>query len=144
MRSPSRASLLRPALLCVLAALTVGGAGGCAALTAEPGPHVRTGAGEVTTDWRTRRNLHLLQHTHRRDDRGHLVVFLELQNVSDDDYIARVWVKFADADGLLERGAYDSDERRFAPGRTQIEWTSSTTSATSYVVELRSGRLLQW
>ena len=130
-------------LCCVLGALLLaGGAGGCAAPA--PGRLSVGSVGQVQMDWRTRRHLRLLRHESRRDMRGHLVVFLELQNTSEKDFVARVRVKFADADGRLEKWAFDTDERRFGPGRTQIEWTSSMPAARSYVVEMWGARFWRW
>lgn len=132
------------ALVAVLLALYAGGVGGCALFCPDPGPHVRTGAGEVKMDWRTCRNLRVLEHACRRGRHGRLAVLVAFQNRSDDPYVAKLRVKFADAHGMLEKQSYETSVYRFPPGNTPLEWTSSTPDAESYVVEVWSGRFLQW
>ena len=136
--------LWQPLLVYMLAVLAAGGGGGCASLAPAPEPLSVQATGRVQMDWRTLRNLRLLRHESRRDVRGHMVVLLELQNTSEEDFDARVRVKFADAAGRLEKWAYDTDERSFGPGRTQIEWTSSTPAARSYVVEMWGAKFWRW
>ncbi len=135
-------------LACLLAltmlAVGAGGAGGCALLAPQPGPQVRTAAGEVRMDWRSRRNLRVLQHRYWRQARGHLAVAVEFENFSAEVYVADLQVRFSDAHGVLDRWSQQTQERRFPPGRTALEWTSYTPEAAGYVVEVRSARLLQW
>jgi len=113
-------------------------------LQSAPGPHARTDTGEVKMDAATSIVLAVTEHRARRDSEGRLVVRVEFQNVSDSAYAAKVRAEFADAQGLLEKGAFDDDLRQFPPGTTSVEWRSSTPEAVSYVIEVWSGGAVPW
>jgi hypothetical protein len=95
-------------------------------------------------DWSASRKLQVTEHRYRRDSGGRLVAFVKFLNVSDKAYIARIRVKFADAQGLLEESPLKTHMHRFPPGATSMEWTSSTPDTQGYTIEVGSGRLLQW
>jgi hypothetical protein len=109
-----------------------------------PGTGARTELGEVRMDEPSSRILAVTEHRAHRDSQGRLAVHVEFQNTSDVLYPARVRAEFVDAQGMLEKGAFDVDLRQFLPGTTSMEWTSSTPDAVRYTVELWSGSSLPW
>jgi hypothetical protein len=128
----------------VLALVLIAGAGGCAWLGPEIGPNAASPAGRVEMDWRSRRNLRLVAHDFRRGPDGRLVVTATFANKGGGVYTANLRVKFADKDGLFERGSHEAAVHRFPPGETSLEWTSSTAAAQRYAVDVWSARWLQW
>jgi len=139
-----RAWLLGVALLPALVALA-----GCARwqkveLRLAPGTRARSELGQVRMDERTSDVLVVAAHRVRRDASGRLAVRVEFQNISDALYAARVRVEFVDAQGMLEKGAFDVDLRKFPPGTTTMDWTSSTPDAATYSVEVWSGSAVPW
>ena len=117
---------------------------GCAVVRGGMRPVVSTAAGRLEMDAASARRLQVITHGHRRDGQGRLVVSATLRNASEDVFKAKVKVKFASADGLLERNSFDTVTESLAAGETTFEWTSATPDAQSYVVELRSPRWFQW
>ena len=117
---------------------------GCAVVRAGMRPVATTTAGRIEMDAASARRLRVVAHSHRRDGQGRLVVSATLRNASEGVFEANVRVKFAGADGLLERNSLDTVAQDFPAGDTALEWTSATPEARSYVVEVRSPRWLPW
>ncbi len=131
--------------ICALALIALaGGAGGCALFGPLAGPLAQTQSGRVEMDWPSHRRLRIVEHRHRRDRRGHLVVLLVLRNHAEDLYEADLRVAFADQDGIQEEDAHRTIRQEFPPGDTRLEWTSATPEAASYRVEVRGTGLLPW
>ncbi len=93
-------------------------------------------------DAATAKVLVVTEHTCARDSAGHLVVHAEFRNILDAAYSARVRVQFADGQGMLEKGAFNTSLRRFPPGTASADWESRTPDAVSYVIEIWGARRL--
>ncbi|MFW6119116.1 MAG: hypothetical protein ACOC7S_02130 [Planctomycetota bacterium] len=119
---------------------------GCG-LFATPLPdYARHSRGVVRMNPQARNHLALLEHTWRRDERGHLVACIRLRNIADDPFEAAMRVTFFTEDGTPEKEVTRTDRQQF-PGFGQIvglEWTSDTPEAARYVVEIDGTGLLPW
>jgi len=122
--------------ICVAALLLL--VSGCHALCPEHSPSIQTSTGCVAQlDCATRRRLQVVGQRVSRDRAGRLVVRVAWQSVSDDPYTARIRAAFFDRRGTLER-TMEWDRQDFRPrAETVLEWTSATSAAKRYLIEVR-------
>ncbi len=128
-----RILILTALLVCHLVA-----APGCMMFCPKPSPQRHTELGKIQFgDFATCRRMRVVGHIAERDREGRFVVRVTWLNNTQKYYKAQIRMSFFDRKGLPERGSYVWDLERFPPGRQVMEWTSYTTDAVRYVIELR-------